>query len=108
VGFKYGELQNMMQRYDINTLKDGWNTEINADDGTVEEYYYISNPALGLWAVSSRFEEEDAAVSSNKQDEEDGECCSSSCSTTNIISDNQQAVDMSGGVGGWKKPPSSN
>jgi hypothetical protein len=108
VGFKYGELQNMMRRYDINTLKDGWNTEINADDGTVEEYYYISNPALGLWAVSSRFEEEDAAVSSNKQDEEDGECCSSSCSTTNIISDNQQAVDMSGGVGGWKKPPSSN
>jgi nickel-dependent lactate racemase len=105
VGFKYGKLQDMMQRYDITTLKDGWNTEINADDGTVEEYYYISNPALGLWAVSSRFEEEDAAVSSNKLDEEDGDCSSS---TTNIISDNQQAVDMSGGVGGWKKPPPSN
>ena len=106
VGFKYGEYHDMIRRYDITTLKDGWNTEINVDDGrTVEEYYYISNPALGLWAVASRFEEEDAkdvaVVSSNKQDEEDGECSS----TTNIISDKQQAVDMSGGVGGWKNPP---
>ena len=78
-----------MRRYDVGTLKDGWNTETNEEDGSVEEYYYVSNPALGLWAVSSRFDE-DATVSSNTQDEEDGECSSSSGSGsgTNINSDN--------------------
>jgi hypothetical protein len=39
----------MMKKYDIQTLKDGWNLV----DG--EEIYYISNPALGLWAYKGRF-----------------------------------------------------
>ena len=44
VGFKYG-------RYDISSLKEGW----NVIDG--EEVYYISNPALGLWAHPDRFKD---------------------------------------------------
>lgn len=50
VGFAYGDLDEMMKRYPENKMKDGWNT---MPDG--EEVYYISNPALGLWAYPSRF-----------------------------------------------------
>lgn len=50
VGFEYGDLQEMLRRYPLDKLKDGWNT---MPDG--EEVYYISNPALGLWAYSGRF-----------------------------------------------------
>lgn len=44
VGFGYG-------RYDISSLKEGW----NVIDG--EDVYYISNPALGLWAHPDRFKD---------------------------------------------------
>ena len=47
VGFNYGNLDSMMDRYHPNGLKDGWN---RTADG--EEFYYISNPALGLWAYN--------------------------------------------------------
>jgi nickel-dependent lactate racemase len=47
--FNYAPLAEMMKKYDINTLKDGFNTV----DG--EEIFYISNPALGLWAFKDRF-----------------------------------------------------
>ncbi len=50
VGFAYGDLDGMLRRYPLDTLKDGWNT---MPDG--EEIYYISNPALGLWAYRDRF-----------------------------------------------------
>ncbi|MDR2234461.1 MAG: lactate racemase domain-containing protein [Tannerella sp.] len=49
VGYQYADLDEMMQRYNPAVLKDGWN-EV---DG--EEIYYISNPALGLWAYRERF-----------------------------------------------------
>ncbi|MDR2680900.1 MAG: lactate racemase domain-containing protein [Tannerella sp.] len=49
VGFNYAGLDGMMKKYDPRKLKDGWNTV----DG--EEIYYISNPALGLWAYRERF-----------------------------------------------------
>ena len=49
VGFNYGDLDEIMDRYHVDSLKDGWN-EV---DG--EEIYYISNPALGLWAHPDRF-----------------------------------------------------
>jgi hypothetical protein len=49
VGFRYADLRQMTARYNPDTLKDGWN-EV---DG--EEIYYISNPALGLWAYKERF-----------------------------------------------------
>jgi len=50
VNFKYADLKTMTQRYDPKKLKDGWNT---MPDG--EKAFYISNPALGLWACRSRF-----------------------------------------------------
>jgi nickel-dependent lactate racemase len=49
VGFQYADLSEMMKKYNPAELKDGWN-EV---DG--EEIYYISNPALGLWAYKERF-----------------------------------------------------
>jgi len=50
VGFEYQPLDSMLKRYDIETLKAGWNSDT---DG---EFYFIRNPALGLWAVESRFQ----------------------------------------------------
>jgi nickel-dependent lactate racemase len=49
-GFRYADLKEMTRRYDPARLKDGWNT---LDDGG--QIFYISNPALGLWACRSRF-----------------------------------------------------
>ena len=51
VGFKYACLDDMIHKYDPGTLKEGKNI---LDDG--EEIFYISNPALGLWAHKDRFE----------------------------------------------------
>ncbi len=51
VGYEFGDLAQMQQRYDPQKLSDGWNT---LDDG--EQIYYISNPALGLWAHPSRLQ----------------------------------------------------
>ena len=50
VGFKYAVLEEMIKVFDPDKLRDGWN---KTADG--EEFYYISNPALGLWAVRERF-----------------------------------------------------
>ena len=55
VGFKYAPLEEMQQKYDANKLKDGWHTL----EETGEEFFFIKNPALGLWAVKSRFENQD-------------------------------------------------
>ncbi len=48
--FSYGELEQMMKKYNPEKLKDGFNT---LPDG--EEIYYIGNPALGLWYEKSKF-----------------------------------------------------
>lgn len=48
--FKYMPLREAYKKYDPKKLKDGFNT---LDDG--EEIFYISNPALGLWADRSKF-----------------------------------------------------
>jgi nickel-dependent lactate racemase len=50
VNFKYADLNEMTKRYDPAKLKDGYNT---MPDG--EKIFYISNPALGLWAYKERF-----------------------------------------------------
>jgi nickel-dependent lactate racemase len=50
VGFNAADLQTMMARYNPETLTDGFN---QMPDG--EEIFYISNPALGLWALKSQF-----------------------------------------------------
>ena len=52
VGFSYGELGKMLQKYDPQKLADGYNT---MPDG--EEVFFISNPALGLWAYEGRFKD---------------------------------------------------
>ena len=49
VGFEYGDLAAMTAKYDPAKLKDG----MNIVDG--EEVFYISNPALGLWALKKSF-----------------------------------------------------
>lgn len=51
VNFGYADLHLMMSRYDPTTLKDGFN---EMPDG--EKIFYISNPALGLWAHKGRFQ----------------------------------------------------
>ncbi|NQU88825.1 MAG: DUF2088 domain-containing protein [Mariniphaga sp.] len=51
VGFKYADIENVTQKYDPKKLKDGFNI---LPDG--EEIFYISNPAIGLWAFKDRFE----------------------------------------------------
>lgn len=50
VGFKWADFDEMTARYNPETLKEGYNT---MPDG--EEIFYISNPALGLWAFKDRF-----------------------------------------------------
>jgi nickel-dependent lactate racemase len=49
VNFKYSPLDAMMKKYDPEKLKDG----VNIVDG--EEIYFISNPAVGLWAWKEKF-----------------------------------------------------
>ncbi len=51
VGFDYAPIGEMMERYDVPSLRDGWNTVGG------EDVYYISNPALGLWAHPDRFKD---------------------------------------------------
>jgi len=50
VNFKYADYEEMAEKYNPDELTDGWNTV----DG--EEIYYISNPALGLWAERKKFQ----------------------------------------------------
>jgi len=50
VNFHHADLKTMSRRYDPKMLKDGWNT---LPDG--ETIFFISNPALGLWACRKRF-----------------------------------------------------
>jgi nickel-dependent lactate racemase len=50
VRYGYADLGAMTEKYNPGTLRDGYNT---LGDG--EEIFYISNPALGLWAHRERF-----------------------------------------------------
>lgn len=51
VGFQWADIDEMTARYNPEILKEGFNM---MPDG--EEIFYISNPALGLWAFKDRFE----------------------------------------------------
>ena len=53
VNFRFGDLEQMMKRYNPATMTDGPNL-ING-----EEVFFVSNPALGLWAHRGRFERSD-------------------------------------------------
>lgn len=50
VNFKYADYDEMIKKYNPDKLTDGWNIV----DG--ERIYYISNPALGLWAERKKFQ----------------------------------------------------
>jgi nickel-dependent lactate racemase len=50
VNYNYGDIVEMSKKYDPSKLKDG----VNVLPGG-EEIFYISNPALGLWAHRERF-----------------------------------------------------
>jgi hypothetical protein len=52
VNFQYADLAQAMKRYDPQKLKEGVNT---LPDG--EEIFFISNPALGLWAYKEMFKD---------------------------------------------------
>ena len=53
VGYEWGDLEAMLAKYPIDQLSDGYNTLASG-----EEIYFISNPALGLWAYKGLFEQE--------------------------------------------------
>ena len=53
VNFRYMPLEDAMEKYSPDSLKDGHNTLPGG-----EEIYFISNPAVGLWAYRERFGEE--------------------------------------------------
>jgi len=71
VGFLYGDFDEHCATYGVVVTKgqdgtsyelprDGWHNQNDKDDGEGEDgenepFYFISNPALGLWAVPSRF-----------------------------------------------------
>jgi nickel-dependent lactate racemase len=49
-GFNYAPYETMTPTYNPETLKDGWNTLPGG-----ETVFYVSNPALGLWALKRHF-----------------------------------------------------
>ena len=49
VGYEYANLEAQMQRFQFADLKPGWN-----QNDTEGGFYYIANPALGLWASEDR------------------------------------------------------
>jgi nickel-dependent lactate racemase len=49
VNFKYSEIKTMMKKYDPARLHEGFNQLAEG-----EEIYYISNPAVGLWASKDK------------------------------------------------------
>jgi nickel-dependent lactate racemase len=50
VNFQYASLEEMMKRYNPEKLSEGYNKMENG-----EEIFFISNPAIGLWANKERF-----------------------------------------------------
>jgi nickel-dependent lactate racemase len=49
VGFGYADLNHMLKRYIPARLKQGWNQVAG------EDFYFIENPGLGLWASQDRY-----------------------------------------------------
>ena len=50
VNYQYCHYDDMLKQYPIENLQNGWNTLENG-----EEIFYVSNPALGLWATEENF-----------------------------------------------------
>ena len=43
-----GDLEQLLKKYDIRSLSDGWHL-----DSEGEEFYFLQNPALGLWQAEN-------------------------------------------------------
>ncbi len=95
VGFQYASLEDTKEMYNYANLKDGWNTV--TVNGFKEEIYFISNPALGLWAVPKRFESSAANDSSLSSVEVSGRVETEGVKQKT----NGGESGSSGGVGGW-------
>lgn len=52
VGFAYRHYDDVASEFDVTKLNDGWN---QGQDG--EPFYFVRNPALGLWSTRVRFGE---------------------------------------------------
>lgn len=50
MGFQFRDLEEVTQVYDVSRLKEGWNED------EMGNFYFIPNPALGLWSVRDRFD----------------------------------------------------
>ncbi len=109
VGYQYGDLDEMKKLYPPETMTIGWNKGIEGDP-----VFYIPNPALGLWAVRSKFEN----GGHDKHSPKDARQCNSPSSAEAdartkestrlmdlVVADHQCSAGGSGGVGGWIKPP---
>lgn len=69
VGFNFAPLVEMIERYPPSEMREGFN-----DNGD-ETVFYVSNPALGLWAVRERLlrdgeDEERGAVGAEDKEEQ--------------------------------------
>ena len=99
VGFMFGDLPQTLSIYEVETLVDGMNN-INGED-----IFYISNPALGLWAHESRLADSPQV----QQDEEKllptsgnplgKRMAESDMDVEQVVSSG--STGSSGGVGGW-------
>ena len=87
VGYNYDDIDIVKEKYQVDQLQDGMNI-ING-----EEVFYVSNPALGLWAHQSRLEYDDDKKFNGKR-------------VSEVAMDVEQVTNTgetgsSGGVGGW-------
>ncbi|GMI40719.1 hypothetical protein TeGR_g5568, partial [Tetraparma gracilis] len=87
VGYQWADLESTKKAVDFSNLKDG----VNVVNG--EEIFYISNPALGLWSLESKFEKEEVSSGGGGDRKR---------AKVDVAGGKQNAVDGSGGVGGSK------
>ena len=50
VGFEWGDINEACARYDVRKIPAGWNTGASG-----EKFFFVPNPALGLWALRDTF-----------------------------------------------------
>lgn len=47
VGYSYGDWRQLSEQYRVDGLQNGWHTDVHG-----EEFYFVSDPGLGLWMRS--------------------------------------------------------
>uniref|UniRef100_A0A7S1B7C9 LarA-like N-terminal domain-containing protein n=1 Tax=Corethron hystrix TaxID=216773 RepID=A0A7S1B7C9_9STRA len=104
VGFKWGDIEEMCTKYSISLPSaDGGGLPILPDDGQNIStdgtlFYFICNPAMGLWASRDRLEGQNMSKDRDSHD-------SSPLDDAVEITPPQDAHDGSGGLGGWIHSP---